>query len=546
MLRRPALLCGAAVLLGGAFGSLGGCGGEERAGELAELVPASAPLYVEGVVRPSADQRAALEQLGSPLLGGRSLGEVVVGRLDEQFSDEADAGRALTWARDVRPWLGSRAGVFFTRFEPESEGAVVVEVRDEPAARRAIEGAAEADTGKESEKTYEGVEYLLDEEDDAAGIVGGQLVVGSERDLRATVDALDGAPLAGDGAFDRAIEQAGGEDALGYAYLRPDGLIAQVRDRTDRRQAELFFEGVGLKLDAPSMVTVAAAGGAARAEARAALERRSGGGDTSALLATLPSDAWLGFASGDAGSWLGGLLTAFLRIGAANRGEEDQVAAITDTLEDGGIDLEDLGLGDVTVFAGGSGPQTLEVGLTAGVEDRGEAEALGRFVVGGLLDDYPPGRLPPLPGEPEGAQVRVPGLPQPLLVALTGERLVVALGAEAARNAFGASRSPSGVSRLGSSERLLGDGVETVGRLELDRLLAVIARFQGVARPRPGRGWGDRRAAAGARLGRAPRGRHADAPPRNGARVRKRQEASVRPGVVRALAGRPRNGRYPL
>jgi len=54
----------------------------------------------------------------------------------------------------------------------------VIEVRDEAAAQRAIEAEAAADAEPEPDRSYEGVEYLA--EDDATGIVGGQLVQGSE------------------------------------------------------------------------------------------------------------------------------------------------------------------------------------------------------------------------------------------------------------------------------------------------------------------------------------------------------------------------------
>lgn len=476
--RGAAVLCVAAALAATAA-ALGGCGGDDReADEPADLVPAQAPLYVEAVVRPGADQRAALEELAAPLLGGEALDETLVGLIDEGFAEDADPGRAATWARDVRPWLGERAGVFLTSVEPEPEWALVVEVRDEAAARRALDRITDADDNQESERrTYEGVEYLLYEDDAVAGVVGGHVVNGSEGGLRAAVDALEGDALADEDDFEGELEQTGARDALGYAYLRPDGLIAEIEDRTDRRQAEAFFDAVGLALDEPSTLTFDATGGVARADLALPLVRRSEGGDTSRLLAALPSDAWLRFASGDAGGWLSGVLTGFLRVGAIDDGDEDEVPELIDRLASAGLDVDDLGLGDVTVYAAGTRPGRLEVALAAAVEDRDSAKVLASGVVGALRE-HPTVPLPPglRPGA-EGGQVKVPDLPSPLIVALSGDRLVFALGTDAARAAL-TTPATSADSPAGESERLLGAGVDVAGQLDLERLLALVAAFQ--------------------------------------------------------------------
>lgn len=76
----------------------------------------------------------------------------------------------------------------------------------------------------------------------------------------------------------------------------------------------------------------------------------------------------------------------------------------------------------------------------------------------------------------------MPALPQPVIVALADERLVVALGANAARAALGGSRSQG--ADLSEVRELLGDDVDPVADLELDRLLTAIGSFQG--QPGPG------------------------------------------------------------
>ena len=139
---------------------LAGCGDSE-VDEPADLAPEDVPLYGEVVIRPPAGQRADIERLASRFLEGDTLGSTLEKLIDDGLAETSDAGPSPTYRQDIRAWLGARAAGFMTDFDPE-EGVVLVETTDEDAAQRFIDKAAKADRTKETSKSHEGTEYLVD------------------------------------------------------------------------------------------------------------------------------------------------------------------------------------------------------------------------------------------------------------------------------------------------------------------------------------------------------------------------------------------------
>ncbi len=93
-----------------------GCGdeGSEPASGPATVIPADMPLYIEATVRPEGEQAENLDALLAELaelpLPGLELGDpgdLIVSQLESQA---AAAGVDFSYAEDVEPWLGEKAG----------------------------------------------------------------------------------------------------------------------------------------------------------------------------------------------------------------------------------------------------------------------------------------------------------------------------------------------------------------------------------------------------------------------------------------------------
>ena len=87
-----------------------GCGNDgSSASGAASLAPAGAVVYGEATLDPSDDQQAAIDALIEKFPGEGSAGERIRGLLEKAFS-ESDIG--LSYAKDIEPGLGDRAGFF--------------------------------------------------------------------------------------------------------------------------------------------------------------------------------------------------------------------------------------------------------------------------------------------------------------------------------------------------------------------------------------------------------------------------------------------------
>src|SRR3712207_3353733 len=91
--------------------ALAGCGGSEEptgstsGADPSAAVPAGAVVYFEAVVRPEGEQGDNVNALLDRFLGDRELSDL----LDEELSEDD-----LSYENDIKPWLGSRAGLGVT------------------------------------------------------------------------------------------------------------------------------------------------------------------------------------------------------------------------------------------------------------------------------------------------------------------------------------------------------------------------------------------------------------------------------------------------
>jgi Protein of unknown function (DUF3352) len=237
--RSASLAAGIAAL------ALGGCGGDDggTADGPASFAPAGTPLYVEAS-RESDEQVANAEALIAELGELPLLGSPIDPRdLIEQAIDEAAAeeGFDYTFAEDIEPWLGDRAGIAFTSLddlvsetevdssaeEENPDFVLALEVADEGAAEASVDRLLAEDGAVEVvEEEIGGVTVSRPEGDEGGvGLTDGYLVFGSTDDaLEQAFAARDDESLAESVEFDEAFDGLPAE-RLGIAYLDLGGVL---------------------------------------------------------------------------------------------------------------------------------------------------------------------------------------------------------------------------------------------------------------------------------------------------------------------------------
>jgi hypothetical protein len=208
--------------------TLAGCGGQAASGggDPASAVPADAAAYIELTVRPEGSQRSdALAAAGKVLATSDPEGKIEQ-LLQQAFSKSN--GLKLDYARDVKPWLGSKAGFWLApvRTGEQTRGAAVLDATDADAARSALDRAVKGSGQRFTTRSYKGVDYQVNDEGGAAAVADDYVVLGSEAELKRTLEVLDGGkPLGGEDRYRKAIAPLD-RDRLGTAYVNLKALFA--------------------------------------------------------------------------------------------------------------------------------------------------------------------------------------------------------------------------------------------------------------------------------------------------------------------------------
>ncbi len=223
-LLRPALPL-LLVMLGAA---IAGCGSSQETGTTADpasAVPASAPLYGGAVVRPDGSLKSAATSAGRTLTHQTDPYLSLVALL------QTPGSAALSFDHDVAPWLGPRAGIFFSTlgrsgksntgqlfsllsrgllggspsasafpFAPQGagagaaggQGAIVMDTSDLATARSFLESQAQHAGAHAT--SYRGVSYQTTSAGLAFAIVDRFAVIGSDAAVRGVIDTTLGGP----------------------------------------------------------------------------------------------------------------------------------------------------------------------------------------------------------------------------------------------------------------------------------------------------------------------------------------------------------------
>ena len=167
LLLRPRARTLAALAAAVAAVPAAGCGDSassaagNAAADPASSLPASAPVYVEAQVRPAGDLKANVDAVAGKLLHTGDPGGKLVALIDRGLKDDGDS-----YAKDIEPWLGQRAGLAVTGVGAGGHSADVVAAvasKDDEAAKAFVASRKGA-----TERTYRGVTYRFQARDDLA------------------------------------------------------------------------------------------------------------------------------------------------------------------------------------------------------------------------------------------------------------------------------------------------------------------------------------------------------------------------------------------
>ncbi len=456
-----------------------GCGGSSASGgdDPAGAVPANAAVYADATLRPDGQLREdALAAAGKILRTADPQAEIDE-LVEKAFAESEDP--KLDYRKDVAPWLGEKVAIWAapTGGDDEFRGAVVASAKDEEAAQAAIDRAV-ADSDKTfSARDYKDVSYKASD-DSAAGVVEGFAVFGTEPEFKRTVDAVKGDGLDSDERFQKAMDRLE-DDRLGSFYLDFKALVDQSA-RNDPEAAEQLEQAKRLfPIDRIGPVAGAFVADGERLAVDTTAEIPEDAlpaglaGGTTPLLGELPGESWLAFGSPDFGP---SLKSIYQRAAGAFGG-----AAIENQLrQELGLDLQEdvfSWVGDIAVFARGTTMDALDGGVVIEVTDSGKAEAaFGKLV--GLAQSQAGVNARPvkIDGAETAFEAAAPGTPKPVVAARSSDRVVIALGREAAAAGLGGG----GGSKLADSPQfaaaksVLGDDVEPSFLLAMPAVLQLV------------------------------------------------------------------------
>jgi hypothetical protein len=422
-----------------------------------KYVPQGAALYLNVFTNPSNGQKSKLRDIfeSFPIEGEP---EDVLDAL-EPVIDGVIGDFGLTFDRDVQPWLGGQVALFATGFEPDSNGAILIATTDGEAALEAVE-RIRAREGEEFEtKIHRDVEYQVDGDDTASGLVEDFLVVGTEGGFRATVDALEsGDSLETSDMFKNTTRNLA-RDRLALFYVDLLQLLRTPQGGLVGAAAAQVFpaflpaaSAVYARSDALVVESVAAVPDDGRVA-----ERMRGSARRRGLLNEMPGSAWAVLGLPDFADTFRALFFAATVRGIPGvSAEQIEQQFLTQT----GIDLQrDLlsWMGDAGVFLSGTQPGDVQGAVVIESKNpRRTVEAIAR--IGGLLlqsgEDvgfYQPGALY------EGFVIRQPAdrSREPVYVVFdeVNNRAIVTYGQEARLQAV----SPDLVSDNGAFKRAMSD-----------------------------------------------------------------------------------------
>jgi hypothetical protein len=245
---------------------LGGCGSSPSgtSASPATVTPASAPLYIDAVVKPEGALKTNASATAHTLTGRQhpfaGLLKLLAG----------PTGKAPNYAREVEPWLGTHAGAFlsatalahaqgllgsetltkllsegFSGLEAaligqgglqaalsanSAQGALVLDTSDVAKAKSFLEGQAHSAGAHTT--SFRGVTYQVSPDGVAEGIVHRFAVIGSEMGVKSVIETATGGPSLAQASAYSKLASSAEQGALANAYLSSEALARSLKTET--------------------------------------------------------------------------------------------------------------------------------------------------------------------------------------------------------------------------------------------------------------------------------------------------------------------------
>ena len=227
--------------------ALAGCGSSSSPGsstDPADVIPASAPLYLGAVVHPSGTLKTDATTAASTLTHQPDS----YARLASVL--QVPGSPPLTYSHDIAPWLGPNAGIFLSTLSASAEassqlqrlltqllqggssttqsawpfasgvqGAIVLDTSD--AAKAASFISTEAQHAGGHPASYRGISYQATSGGEAFGIVDRLAVLGTVTGLHSVIDTSLGGPSLAHAADYSKLLSSAPSGALAHVYSNP-------------------------------------------------------------------------------------------------------------------------------------------------------------------------------------------------------------------------------------------------------------------------------------------------------------------------------------
>jgi hypothetical protein len=345
-------LAAAAALAISACGGGGGVSSDDPA----SLAPADAPVYIQGTIRPHGATKTNVESLGSTIMGLSDSTAKLIALLDKSLNDTPNlSGKQLSFAKDIEPWLGDRAGVFVEGISDNPPAAGIVQTTDTKATQQLID-----DTKQKGDKdrSYKGVDYLVDGTDGtAAGVVDDFLVVGNEQAFKDAVDVSKGGDSLGDQSdFTDTLDQAP-SSSLADVYVSLQQVTDTLRAQ-DPSNAKAVEGSIGDTSGKTALASLVPAKDSLELDLATNAKQNFQLSDVSKLIETFPADSFAAVGIPDLGATVTKTIDQLQKAGVSGVTKD----AIDQQLSPLGLSLDDItgALGDLGIFVEGTDKASLQ------------------------------------------------------------------------------------------------------------------------------------------------------------------------------------------
>jgi len=461
MTPRPFFAAFATAALLAATGCGGGDGGVGSTGsKVAELAPPGVPVFVEGTLRPTGELKSNTDAAAQQIGGIDNLGDFVLGKLEESAEED---GQPFDYAKEVDPWLGERAGVFFEKLDEDDDLTglgMIVESTDGDATQEFVDAQVAASDDPYRSRSYKGIDYEVGGSDgNAIGVVGDFLAVAEgDQVFEEMVDASAGDALAAEATFTKAISAAS-DGSLADVYVDVGDLIDQSGGQIDP-QARQILQNAGIDpSEATAVASIVPGSDQVTVEFSSDLAgREAPTGNASSLLGSLPGDAFAGLAVSGFGTQVEEAIDRLDEEGIPGAIPPGQLKG---GLKELGIDLEALAdsLQDAGVFAVGNTENSLGGALVLTTEGSQATDMVSRLAA--LLRSANVAGVSALSGKYSGFTVRDDKLgDKPLVVVAKEGRIAIGYGVPATLSGL---QSEAGGGKTLSENPAYDDAVAALG-----------------------------------------------------------------------------------